>query len=67
MNILEQNLWVKIREGDMRSFELLFNTYFKGLHLYALDLVRNTEDAEEIVQDVFYALWDKRQTLNIHT
>jgi RNA polymerase sigma-70 factor (ECF subfamily) len=67
MNILEQNLWTKIREGDLRSFELLFNTYYKGLYLYAYDLVRSKQDAEENVMDLFQALWSNREIINIHT
>jgi RNA polymerase sigma-70 factor (ECF subfamily) len=67
MNHLEINLWVKIKEGDLKAFELLFNSYQKGMNTYAFDLIGNWQDAEEIVQDVFQGIWMKKETLQIHT
>ena len=67
MKVLERNIWERIRSGDLRSFELLFESYFRGLVNYAQDLLKSNHDAEEIVQDVFFALWEKRDTITIHT
>lgn len=67
MNILEQSIWIKIQTGDLQSFEILFNTYYKGLLLYAQDLLRNRQDAEENVLDIFHTLWEKKDTIVIHT
>ncbi|MBN1185748.1 MAG: RNA polymerase sigma-70 factor [Bacteroidales bacterium] len=64
---LEQHLWRKIQSGDLRSFELLFNDYSRGLYCYAFDLLHNKEDAEENVMDLFHALWENRKTINIRT
>lgn len=64
---LEQNIWRKIQAGDLRSFELLFDTYYRGLYCYAIDLVRNKEDAEENVMDLFQVLWENRETIQIRT
>lgn len=67
MSVLEKSIWEKIRAGDLKSFEMLFDCYFKGLRTYAQDLLKNSQDAEEIVQDVFYVLWDKRNSILIHS
>lgn len=61
---LEQHLWRKIQSGDLRSFELLFNTYSRGLYCYAFDLLHNKEDAEENVMDLFQTLWENLVTIN---
>lgn len=47
------------------SFEVLFKTHFKALHAYAITILRDEEEAEEIVQQVFLKLWEKRTTLTI--
>lgn len=44
-------------------FEQLFKTYYKELLVYAITLVDGRETAEEIVQQVFYKLWEKRQDI----
>lgn len=47
------------------SFETLFKLHFKALHAYAITILRDEEDAEEIVQQVFLKLWEKRHSLSI--
>lgn len=48
-------------------FETLFKSHFKELHSYANTLVRDDLVAEEIVQNLFFKLWEKQENLNIHT
>lgn len=48
-------------------FETLFKSHFKELHSYANTLVRDELVAEEIVQNLFFKLWEKKENLNIHT
>jgi RNA polymerase sigma-70 factor (family 1) len=55
----------KIREGDIRSFERVFNLYAKDLVRYANTIVKNGDDAEDIVQQLFVVLWNKKGTTNI--
>lgn len=56
-----------IRKGDLKSFELVFNTYAESLVRYAETILKNTYEAEDIVQHLFVQLWDKRSTLVITT
>jgi RNA polymerase sigma-70 factor, ECF subfamily len=49
------------------NFETVFKTHFKNLHIYAIALVKDDMDAEEIVQQVFYKLWEKKEGLQIET
>jgi RNA polymerase sigma-70 factor (ECF subfamily) len=65
MILKEQQQLRKIRKGDITSFERLFHNYYKGLFGYAAGLIRNSELAEEIVQDVFYNIWKNRESLRI--
>jgi len=52
---------------DLRSFEVLFRQYYQMLCSYAFRFVNDTDTAEEIVQDLFYKLWEKRTELQINT
>ncbi len=50
---------------DMQSFEVLFKQYYQMLCAYAYRFVNDPETAEEIVQDLFYRLWERREELQI--
>lgn len=49
------------------SFEALFKSNFKRLFSYALTLLRDDSHAEEIVQNVFYKIWEKKGKIDIQT
>ncbi len=52
---------------NLQSFEVLFRQYYQMLCAYAYRFVSDTETAEEIVQDLFFKLWERRGELQITT
>jgi RNA polymerase sigma-70 factor (ECF subfamily) len=58
-------LLIKIREGDAKSFEILFKSYYLPLLYYSVGITGRAEISEEIVQDLFYYLWKNRTELKI--
>jgi RNA polymerase sigma-70 factor (ECF subfamily) len=52
---------------DLKSFEAMFRQYYQMLCSYAVRFVNDSDLAEEIVQDLFYTLWKKREELQINT
>ena len=63
-SISEPELIIKIREGDADAFKNLFDTYCQALIYFAWRYVKNTQIAENIVQDVFLKIWLNRTKLN---
>ncbi len=55
---------VLLAQRDQSTFEKLFKTYFKQLHAYAFTMLRDEADAEEMVQQVFFKLWERNDTLS---
>ena len=49
------------------AFEQLFKTHFRGLHAYAITILKDEMMGEEIVQNVFFKVWEKGQLLEIET
>lgn len=49
-----------LNRGDVSSFSLLFNRYYSGLVVYANQFLNSTANAEDIVNDVFTSLWERR-------
>jgi RNA polymerase sigma-70 factor (ECF subfamily) len=52
---------------NLNSFESIFREYYQMLCAYAYRFVNDSDTAEEIVQDLFYKLWEKRSELQINT
>jgi RNA polymerase sigma-70 factor, ECF subfamily len=52
---------------DKINFEKLFNELYPALCRCAIQFVRIPEIAEDIVQEQFVDLWEKRESLIIHT
>lgn len=65
MNLSDQEILRNIKAGEQKTFEALFRTYFQPLSLYAASIINSQEDGEEIVQDLFFQIWEKRQQLHI--
>ena len=40
-----------------------FQTYYRPLCLYALRYLENTNEAEDVVQDIFTSLWNKKESI----
>ncbi len=49
------------KKGDSRAFEKLFQKYHKKLYAFLFNLLHSKEDAEEIVQETFIKIWEKRK------
>jgi RNA polymerase sigma-70 factor (ECF subfamily) len=57
----------QIKSGDLRVFEDFFRSLYQPLCFYALKFVSVPDAAEEIVQDLFFTLWEKREEMTITT
>lgn len=55
-----------LRRGDKKIFEQFFYRYYPLLCAYARRFV-STDDAEEVVQEVFATFWEKRESLFINS
>ncbi|RYG44331.1 MAG: sigma-70 family RNA polymerase sigma factor, partial [Chitinophagaceae bacterium] len=49
------------------EIEELFRAHYEQLHRYAFSIVKDTDEAKDVVQAVFLNLWEKKATLNINT
>ncbi len=52
-------------KGDRAAFEELYNRYWKKLLVQALIKLKSEAEAEEVVQDVFMGLWERRGAIEI--
>ncbi|MEP7107784.1 MAG: RNA polymerase sigma-70 factor [Ferruginibacter sp.] len=56
-----------IQQNNIKEFEQFFNEYYIPAVRYCATMVKDMDDAEDIVQQVFIGLWNKREVIKIHT
>ncbi|MGX5817875.1 sigma-70 family RNA polymerase sigma factor [Chitinophaga lutea] len=52
-----------LRKDSVEAFNALYRMYFSSVYANILRLVREPEAAQDILQEVFIRLWEKRHTL----
>ena len=54
----------RLNEGNEKAFDTLFMELHHQVFLYCLKLTKSREAAEEIMQDVFVKVWEKREKIS---
>jgi len=54
----------RLVEGDMQAFDELYWKYQKAVYRNAFKFTQDVALAEDIVQEVFISLWQRRETVN---
>lgn len=61
----EEQLTILLRQGDGAAFKEIYDTYAPKLYHAAYNIVRNKEECEDIIQELFADLWLKKNTIHI--
>ncbi|MBO9672111.1 MAG: sigma-70 family RNA polymerase sigma factor [Sphingobacteriaceae bacterium] len=59
-NFIDAELIELLRKGDQEAFTIIYNNYWKLLFQTAYRILNDTIVAEDIVQDIFVSLWNRR-------
>lgn len=54
-----------MKGGNIVAFQKIYDCYWKQLFAYTYNRLHSREASEEVVQDVFFSLWEKRESINI--
>lgn len=54
-----------LKLDDRAAHDEIYNRYWSLLYQNAANLIRNSDEAQDCVQDVFVSLWHRRKELNI--
>ena len=65
-SVTEIALVEKLNEGNTAAFDELYFRYHKMVFANIYKLVKKQEEAEELLQDVFVALWHNRSKIDSH-
>ena len=59
----EKDLQLQVAEGNEIAFRVLYDHYRKRIYALGLFLTKSESMAQELVQDVFMKIWEKREQL----
>lgn len=54
-----------LRKGDLNAFEEIYRRYWRQLYSISYKRTQSIEISEELVQDIFTSLWEKRQLIHV--
>jgi RNA polymerase sigma-70 factor (family 1) len=63
--ITDQELLDRLKSDDDKAFRAIYTRYGKRCYGLALQKIKSREAAEEITQNIFISLWERRSTLSI--
>lgn len=66
-NYEELFIFKRMSEGDEKAFRFFFDKYYSDLCNFVNQYINNPEMAEELVQDIFVYLWEKKSDISLHT
>ena len=63
----ETEIYQSIIAGNQAAFEMIFKTYYQPLCRYAFSFLNDRNEAEEIVQNAFIKVWERKSDLQVQT
>lgn len=64
-NYTDEDLLQLMSRDDQEAFTMIYDRYWQELFVTAAKALRSRQEAEDIVQDVFFSLWRRRKELVI--
>lgn len=62
----DAELFELLKSGDKEAFAEIYQRYWTILFLHSRKILRNDEEAEDVVQELFSNLWLKRESITIN-
>jgi len=62
----EKEIVEEVKEGIASAFDNLYQAYFHKLYNFAFSILKSKEDAEEVVQNTFFKIWEKHRNIDSH-
>ena len=54
-----------LQSGDHQAYTEIYNRFKSVLYVHAYNKLRNTEEAKDVVQDLFVSLWHNRANIHV--
>jgi len=62
--LIDQELMALLKNDDKDAFAEIYKRYWTVMYMHALKMLRDEDDARDIIQETFTSLWLKRDCIN---
>ena len=59
----DKELILQIREGSKKAFRTVYDAHYKLMLGVGINIIKDTDSAKEVVQEVFYQFWKNKEKL----
>jgi RNA polymerase sigma-70 factor (ECF subfamily) len=66
LDLSNEQLIPMLLSGDEHTFESVYKHFLRPLHVYAIAILQDEEEARGMVQNVFLKLWERKTRLNFN-
>ncbi|MBB2148683.1 RNA polymerase sigma factor [Pedobacter gandavensis] len=68
MTVLNESALISaLQSGDHAAYATLYEKFWRSLYIHAYKRVKDEAAAKDIIQNVFINIWQRRETIRIHT
>ncbi|WP_316839669.1 RNA polymerase sigma-70 factor [Pedobacter gandavensis] len=60
----DDELLEAFKSGDQQAYRQIYDRYWQLLYRHSCNMLRNNEEAKDVVQEVFTTLWMKKDEIN---
>lgn len=61
----DTDLTILLKNDDAMAYTVIYNRYFDSLYIHACNRLKDKEEAQDIIHELFTHLWNKRKELFI--
>ena len=61
----ERALFERVQAGDREAFRMIFRMHMRSVYWAAFGVLQSRSDSEEVMQDAFMTMWDKRMSIEL--
>ena len=62
--VIDKKIIERFKLDDMYAFDIIYRAYNKKVFLFAYSIIKEKEDAEGIVHDVFIKIWEEKHKID---
>ncbi|WP_017257165.1 RNA polymerase sigma-70 factor [Pedobacter arcticus] len=66
-NLDDSSLLTLLQQGNEQAFSQIYERYKGVLYIHAVKMIKDRDEAQDVVQELFTKLWNKRETISINT
>lgn len=60
----EKSIIKRLKAGDLAAIDAIYHKYNKKLYSFTFSLLKDHNQSEDLIQDIFVTLWEKREQIN---